>query len=158
MIVGPQIQDTQCGSGSGRGTTNQLFTLRQVFEKGWKLTRPIYIAIIDLDKADDRILRELLWNVLKEYGVSGCLLAAIRSLYDDCKIHVRINGSKSGLFGLRVGLWQGCVLSPLLFIIFMDRISRRNITLDCVKLGNARVESPLFADNVARLASSSAGL
>ena len=50
------------------------------------------------------------------------------------------------------------VLSPLLFIIFMDRISRRSTTSDCVTMGNARVESLLFADYVARLASSGAGL
>ena len=95
---------------------------------------------------------------MKEYGISGRLLVAIRCLYNDCKSHVRINGSKSDSFRVRVGLRQGCVLSPLLFIIFMDRISRRSTTPDCVTMGNARVESLLFADDVARLASSSAGL
>ena len=111
-----------------------------------------------MEKAYDRVPRDLLWSVLKEYGISGRLLAAIRSLYNNCKSHVRINGSKSDSFGVRVGLRQGCVLSPLLFIIFMDRISRRSTTPDCVTMGNARVESLLFADDIARLASSSAGL
>ena len=49
---------------------------------------------------------------------------------------------------------RGCVLSPLVFIICMERISRRSTTPDCV----TRVESLLFADDVARLASSSGGL
>ena len=157
-IVEPKIQDTQCGFRPGRGTTDQLFTLRQVFEKAWEFAKPVYTAFIDSEKTYDRVPRDLLWNVLKEYGISGRLLVGIRSLYNDCKSHVRINGSKSNSFRVRVGLRQECVLSPLVFIIFMDRISRRSTTPDCVTVRNARVESLLFADDIARLAFSGTGL
>ena len=45
----------------------------------------------------------------------------------DSRISVRIiAGSKSDAFPVRDGLRQGCPLSPILFIIFMDRISRRS--------------------------------
>ena len=157
-MVELKIQDTQCGFRPGQGTTDQLFTLRQVFEKAWKFAKPVYTAFIDLEKAYDRVPRDLLWSVLKEYGISGRLLAVIWSLYNDCKSHVRINGSKSDSFRVRVDLRQGCVLSPLLLIIFINKISRRSTTPACVTMGNERVESLLFADDVARLASSSASL
>ncbi|KAI3372564.1 hypothetical protein L3Q82_023043 [Scortum barcoo] len=62
---------------------------------------------------------------MNEYGVRGPLLRAVRSLYDRSRSLVRIAGSKSDLFPVHVGLRQGCPLSPVLFIIFMDRISRR---------------------------------
>ena len=157
-IVEPKIQDTQCGFRPGQGTADQLFTLRQVFEKAWEFAKSIYTAFIDLEKAYDRVSRDLLWSVLKKYGISGRLLADIQFLYNDCKSHVRINGSKSDSFRVRVGLRQGCVLFPPLFIIFMDSISRRSIILDCVTMENARVESLLFSNDIARLASSGAGL
>ena len=138
-IVEPQIQNTHCGFRPGRGTTDQLFSLRQVFEKAWRFAKSIYTAFIDLGKGYDRAPRDLLWSILKEYGISGCPLAVLRSSYDDGKNHIRIIGSKSGSFLIHVGFRQGCVLSLLLFIIFMDRISGRSITPDCVKIGNAGV-------------------
>uniref|UniRef100_A0A8C6U0H1 Reverse transcriptase domain-containing protein n=1 Tax=Neogobius melanostomus TaxID=47308 RepID=A0A8C6U0H1_9GOBI len=39
---------------------------------------------------------------------------------------MRFSSRKSDLFPVRVGLRQGCPMSPVLFIIFMDRISRRS--------------------------------
>ena len=79
-IVKSKLQDTQCGFCPGRGTTDQLFTLCQVFEKAWEFAKPVYTALIDLKKAYDRVPRGLLSSVLKEYGISGRLLTAIRSL------------------------------------------------------------------------------
>ncbi len=67
---------------------------------------------------------------------------------------VRIAGSKSDLFPLHVGLRQGCPLSTVLFVIFMDRISRRSQGPEGVWFGDHRISSLLFADDVVLLASS----
>ncbi len=53
-----------------------------------------------------------------------------------------------------VGLHQGCPLSPVLFVIFMDRISRRSRGEESVRFGDLRIASLLFADDVVLLASS----
>ncbi|KAI3363179.1 hypothetical protein L3Q82_011552 [Scortum barcoo] len=84
-------------------------------------------------------------GVLREYGVRGPLLRAVWSLYDRSRSLVRIAGSKSDLFPVHVGLRQGCPLSPVLFIIFMDRISRRSQGPEGVRFGNHRISSLLFA-------------
>ncbi|KAI3354761.1 hypothetical protein L3Q82_004590 [Scortum barcoo] len=97
-------------------------------------------------------------GVLREYGVRGPLLRAVRSLYDRSRSLVRIAGSKSDLFPVHVGLRQGCPLSPVLFIIFMDRISRRSQGPEGVRFGNHRISSLLFADDVVLMASSSQDL
>ena len=112
------------------------------------------MCFVDLEKAFDRVPRGLLWRVLREYGVTGHLIQAVRSLYDRCQSLVRIAGSKSDSFPVRVGLRQGCPLSPVLFIIFMDRISRRSQVVEGVRFGDLRIASLLFADDVVLLASS----
>ena len=88
------------------------------------------------------------------YGVPDPLIGAVRSLYDRCQSLVRIAGSKSDTFPARVGLRQGCPLSPILFIIFMDRISRRSQSVEGVRFGDLRIGSLLFAEDVVLLASS----
>ncbi|KAI3364813.1 hypothetical protein L3Q82_000923 [Scortum barcoo] len=80
------------------------------------------------------------------------------SVHDRSRSLVRIAGSKSDLFPVHVGLRQGCPLSPVLFIIFMDRISRRSQGPEGVRFGNHRISSLLFADDVVLLASSSQDL
>ena len=98
--------------------------------------------------------RGALWGVLREYRVSNPLIRAVRSLYDRCQSLVRIASNKLDLFPVRVGLHQGCPLSPILFIIFMDRISRHSQGVEGVRFGDLRIESLLFADDVVLLASS----
>ena len=61
----------------------------------------------------------VLWGVLQEYGVDNLLPRAIRSLSQSL---VRIAGSKSDLFLVRVGLRQGCPLLPFQFITFSRHI------------------------------------
>ncbi|KAI3353065.1 hypothetical protein L3Q82_019630 [Scortum barcoo] len=112
------------------------------------------MCFVDLEKAFDRVPRGILWGVLHEYGVREPLLRAVRSLYDRSRSLVRIAGSKSDLFPVHVGLRQGCPLSPVLFIIFMDRISRRSQGPEGVRFGNHRISSLLFADDVVLMASS----
>ena len=47
----------------------------------------------------------------------------IQGMYMDVKSHVRVNGQYSKEFGVGVGVHQGSVLSPLLFILATGKIS-----------------------------------
>ncbi|KAK3515128.1 hypothetical protein QTP70_007237 [Hemibagrus guttatus] len=116
------------------------------------------MCFVDLEKAFDRVPRGILWEVLWEYGVHGPLLRAVRSLYNRSRSLVRIASCKSDLFPVHVGLRQGCPLSPVLFIVFMDRISSRSQGLVGVQFGDHRISSLIFADDVVLLAPSSLDL
>ncbi|KAL7881154.1 hypothetical protein SRHO_G00034080 [Serrasalmus rhombeus] len=99
----------------------------------------------------DHHLVGILWEVLREYGVHGSLLRAIQALYKQSWSLVCMAGSKSDSFPVRDGLRQGCSLSPILFIIFMDRISRRSQGMEGVWFGDLKVTSLMFANDVVLL-------
>ena len=41
----------------------------------------MYVGFIDLEKANDRVNRKALWQVLRMYDVDGKLLNGIESMY-----------------------------------------------------------------------------
>ena len=89
-------------------------------------------------------------------GIIGCRSPdkAVCSLYERCQSFVRNADSKTDSFLVRVGLCQGCPLSQILFIIFMDRISRCSQGNEGVWFGDLKSRSLLFADDMVMSASS----
>ena len=94
-----EIKEMQCGFMSGRGTTDAIFIVRQLQEKHLAANKPLYMAFVDLEKAFDQ------------------------SMYKDVKSRVRVGDGYSEEFGVGVGVHQGSVLSPLLFIIVLEALS-----------------------------------
>ncbi|KAK3507907.1 hypothetical protein QTP70_002569 [Hemibagrus guttatus] len=132
--------------------------VRPVLKGSWEFAQPVHMCFVDLEKAFDHVPHGILWEVLWEYEVRGPLLRAVRCLYNRSRSLVHIASCKSDLFPVHVGLRQGCPLSPVLFIVFMDRISRRSQGLEGVRFGDHRISSLIFADDVILLAPSSLDL
>ncbi len=51
-------------------------------------------------------------------------MRAIKSFYEEASAYVRISRQTSEHFEIKVGLRQGCVMSPWLFSIYMDGVMR----------------------------------
>ena len=124
-IVESKLEDGQCGFRPRCTTTNQIFTLKQIFEYYWEYGKHLFACFVDLEKAHDRVPRDILWKVLQEYGVGGQLLRAIKSLYCRPEVCVRVNDKQSKPFQVGVGLRQECVLSPLFFFHCLCELDRQ---------------------------------
>ena len=77
-------------------------------------------------------------------------MRAIWSLYAGSEICVKVGGMLSGWFPISQGAKQGCVLSPWLFNVFMDRIMRevKERLQGGVQLTTTLVQMLLIADDI----------
>ena len=118
------IDSMQFGFVPGRGTTDAIFIIRQLQEKYIAANKPLYLAFVDLEKAFDRVPRKVLWWALRSLGVEEWAVRVIQGMYTDVRSRVRVNGQYSEEFGVGVGVHQGSVLSPLLFVLVLEALSR----------------------------------
>ena len=70
---------------------------------------------IDIKKAYDSVRREVLYNILMEYGIPKKLIRLIKMCLTETYNKVRVGKNFSDKFPIRNGLKQGDGLSPLLF-------------------------------------------
>jgi len=119
-----QLDDMQFGFCPGKSTTDAIFIVRQLQEKYVSKSKELWMAFVDLEKAFDRVPREILWWSLRQLNVDEGLIAVIKSMYDNVTTAVKVKGQVSEEFQVKVGVHQGSVLSPLLFIMVMEALSQ----------------------------------
>ncbi|PKU68054.1 integrator complex subunit 11 [Dendrobium catenatum] len=79
---------------------------------------------LDVSKAYDNINWNFLYKVLSLFGFNNFFISLIKNSIEDCHFSVIINGKHNGFFKLSKGLRQGDTMSPALFIIAMEYLSR----------------------------------
>jgi len=70
---------------------------------------------IDFKKACDSVRREVLYNILIEFGITMKLVQLIKMCLTETYTRVQVGKNVSNMFPIRNGLKQGDALSPLLF-------------------------------------------
>ena len=115
-----KLSEAQAGFRRGRGTVDQLFTLRQLTEKYLERGKKLYICYIDFEKAFDRVWQKGLWHAMAFFGFPQKIINLLKALYKISQSAVRVNGSLTDWFATSVGVRQGCVISPQLFNILLE--------------------------------------
>ena len=80
---------------------------------------------IEFKKAYDSVRREVLYNILIEFGVPQNLVRLIKMCLTETYSRVRVVKNLSDMFPIRNGLKQGDALSPLLFNFALGYAIRR---------------------------------
>ena len=147
--------DEQNGFRPGRCTIDHAGNLQMCLKILLRKKLSTFAVFIDFSKAYDRINRELLWHKLIKMGISGRFLASLQSLYKNVKCTVLVNGLQTDWFDVNCGLKQGCILSPMLFNLFINDLTRhKNDVGSGISVGDTSLSILLYADDIVLMADS----
>ena len=104
-----------------RSTSDNIFNLYAMTQKYLcKKGGRFYCAFIDFSQAFDSIPHQKLWYRLITEGIHGRILVILRSMYTKLKSCVKTPDGLTELFSCLMGTRQGCMISPLLFILYIN--------------------------------------
>ena len=104
---------------------DQIFSLRNIIKQSTKCNAPLCIGFIDFKKAFDSIHHETLWKIPRQYGLPQKIVDLISVPYTRFECSVLMDSTQTDYFPEKLGVRQGCILSPILFNITPEYIMRQ---------------------------------
>jgi len=142
------IGDYQGGFRRDRSTTDQIFTLRLILQKGREFQVRTHHLFIDFKQAYDRTKRMELYVAMKELGFETKYIRLVKATLDGTRCRVKVQNDMSDEFAVREGLKQGDALSCLLFNLALEIAMRRAGIQTNKTLVNGSVQVLGFADDL----------
>lgn len=150
------LNEYQAGFRSGYSTIDNIFNLVNIVNLNKDNGKFTYAFFVDLKCAFDKIHRNLMFYKLTSYGLSAKTLRILRLLYSDTTSQIWDGCNLSAAFNTNCGVKQGCILSPLLFALFINDII--DAFPEGVKVAGTEVKALLYADDLVLLSDKPVGL
>nr|CAH7746020.1 unnamed protein product [Callosobruchus chinensis] len=113
----------QLGFKKGFGTREAIFSLQTLVQNCLDQRKSAFICFIDYEKAFDDVRHELLATYLQELGLDDKDVRLIANLYWHQAAQIRLhNSATTEEFEIRKEVRQGCILSPMLFNLYVERV------------------------------------
>ena len=106
-----ELPDVQARFRKGRGTRDQIASIRWIIEKAREFQKNIYLCFIDYAKALDYVDQNILWKILKEMGILDHLTCLLRNLYAGQEATVRNGHGTTDWFQIGKEVHQGCIFN-----------------------------------------------
>ena len=135
-----ELPDVQAGFRKGRGTRDQIANICWIIQKAKEFQKNINFCFIDYAKAFDCVDHNTLWKILKEMGIPDHLTCLLSNLYAGQESTVKTGHGTKDWFQIGKGVRQSCILSPCLFNLHAEYITRN------AGLEEAQLESRLLGE------------
>uniref|UniRef100_A0A8D8SJ40 Craniofacial development protein 2 n=2 Tax=Cacopsylla melanoneura TaxID=428564 RepID=A0A8D8SJ40_9HEMI len=148
------ISDTQFGFRNGLGTREALFAYNVIIQRCLDVNQTVYVCFLDYNKAFDKVRHGLLISILKDENIDSRDIQIIKNLYFNQKAEIRVQSITSKDLAIKRGVRQGCVLSPLLFNVYSERIMTKALEEERggININGRPVNNIRYADDTVLLA------
>ena len=100
-----------------------IATLRIIVEQTIEWSSPLYLLFVDFEKAFDSPDREAIWRILRHYGIPNKIINMLKVQYQGFTCQVLHGGTMTEPIEVKTSVRQGCLFSPLLFLVALDWVS-----------------------------------
>ena len=142
-------------------TSDHLLVLKHIIHKYTKVQKQkLYICFFDLRKAFDFVPRTLLFHtLLTQYKIGGKFLKILKNIYTNNQMFIKTDQGLTKPFVTSTGVKQGCIFSPILFNLFINKLPDV-FDSDChpVLVNSKPVHCLMWADDYVVMSTSESGL
>ena len=143
------LGEEQNGFRIGRRAKDNIFVVNEMMERKKSKGGKLYLEFLDIEKAYDRVNREMVCKVLEKVGLSRKIVNIVRSMYENTRAKYRLGNIETEWVRSERGVRQGCILSPTLFSLYTEELAVRMRRMNAgVKVGTDRICLLLYADDV----------
>lgn len=142
------INKDQTGGIPGRHITDNLTTIRNIINNTNKKEAKAIISV-DLEKAYDRVDRQILYEAMSKLGYPNKFIQSIKTLMENSIAKIIVNGKIGKEIKMERGIKQGCPLASFLYIIYIESLQlelQKNLITS--RIGQEKIQTEGFIDDI----------
>lgn len=144
------LNEYQAGFRKKYSTMDNVFNLASIVHLKFDQKKKVYAFFVDFKAAFDKVSRHALIYKLHAIGVSSKFVKFVESVYSNTHSAIWTGVELSDSFETKAGVKQGCLLSPLLFSIYLNDL--HDFLEEGLRVEGLEVRLLLYADDIVMLA------
>ncbi|XP_075170471.1 uncharacterized protein LOC142242833 [Haematobia irritans] len=145
-----KLNEYQAGFRKNYSTADNIFNLSSIIHLNWYRNKKTYAFFVDFRAAFDRVARRAMLFKLHNIGVSTKTVKFIEKIYEKTTFSVWTGEELSDSFDTDTGVKQGCLLSPLLFALYLNDL--HDYLGGGINIDSHNIRLLMYADDIVILA------